>query len=57
METQKQILSLAQGAGFIMISQNEMKKVGYYNQYIYVLQKPNKLKQNSYRIHNVYFLK
>ncbi len=40
METQKQILSLAQGAGFIMISQNEMKKVGYYNQYIYVLQKP-----------------
>jgi hypothetical protein len=40
METQKQILSMAQTAGFIMNSQSEMKKVGYYNQYIYVLQKP-----------------
>lgn len=40
METQKQILSLAQNAGFIMISQTEMKDAGYYNQYIYVLQKP-----------------
>lgn len=40
METQQKILSLAQGVGFIMISQTEMNKVGYNNQYIYVLQKP-----------------
>lgn len=40
MGTQKKILSIAQGAGFVMISQTEMKKVGYNNQYLYVLQKP-----------------
>jgi SAM-dependent methyltransferase len=41
MESQKHILSLAQNAGFILIETNEMKKVGYNNQYIYTLQKPN----------------
>lgn len=41
METQSKILSLAQKAGFILISQTEMKSVGYSNQFIYVLQKPN----------------
>ena len=41
MMPQKQILSLAQAAGFIVISQNEMKDIQYYNQYIYILQKPN----------------
>lgn len=40
METQKQILSIAQSVGFIMISQLEMKEVGYKNQFIYILQKP-----------------
>jgi len=54
METQKQILSLAQGAGFIMISQNEMKKVVIIINIYMFYRNQNKLKQNSYRIHNVY---
>ena len=40
METQKNILSIAQSVGFIMASQAEMKEVGYKKQFIYVLQKP-----------------
>jgi len=40
MPTQKHILALAQETGFIMVSKSEMKKPKYYNQFIYVLQKP-----------------
>ena len=40
MPSQKQILSKARSAGFILSSHSEMKKIGYANQYIYVLQKP-----------------
>ena len=40
MPTQKDILALARSAGFILTSESEMKKIGYSNQYIYVLQKP-----------------
>mgnify|MGYP001178579473 FL=1 len=40
MPTQKDVLALARSAGFILSSESEMKKVGYANQYIYVLQKP-----------------
>ena len=40
MPTQKEILSLASASGFILSSKTEMKRVGYNNQYIYVLQKP-----------------
>tara|TARA_Y100000389_G_scaffold204573_1_gene258060 strand:- start:6076 stop:7029 length:954 start_codon:yes stop_codon:yes gene_type:complete len=40
MASQKDIISLAQAAGFIVVSQSEMKDIQYYNQYIYVLQKP-----------------
>lgn len=40
MPSQKEILSLASAAGFIFSSKTEMKRVGYNNQYIYVLQKP-----------------
>lgn len=39
METQQDILSLAQSAGFILSSQSDMKSVGYKHQYIYILQK------------------
>ncbi len=40
MPSQKEILSLASASGFILSSKTEMKRVGYNNQYIYVLQKP-----------------
>lgn len=40
MPSQKQVLSMASAAGFIMVSKSEMKKVGYRDQYVYVLQKP-----------------
>ena len=39
MDTQQEILSLAQSAGFILSSQSDMKSVGYKHQYIYILQK------------------
>lgn len=40
MQSQEKILSIARDAGFILDSQSEMKKCRYYNQYIYVLHKP-----------------
>ena len=40
MPTQKHILALAQECGFILSSESEMKRAGYSNQFIYVLQKP-----------------
>ena len=40
MESQKTILAMARDAGFIMVSESEMKKCGYNNQFIYILQKP-----------------
>ena len=40
MESQQKILSIARDAGFILESESEMKKCRYYNQYIYILQKP-----------------
>ena len=40
MPTQKQVLALAQECGFILSSESEMKRAGYTNQFIYVLQKP-----------------
>lgn len=40
MESQQKILSMARDAGFILESESEMKKCRYYNQYIYILQKP-----------------
>ena len=41
MPEQKDILNMAKDAGFIMISQIDLIKVGYDFQYIYILQKPN----------------
>jgi len=40
MPSQAKVLSMAKDAGFIMISESEMKKCGYHNQFIYVLSKP-----------------
>lgn len=40
MQSQGKILSMARDAGFILVSQSEMKKCKYNNQYIYILQKP-----------------
>lgn len=41
MPEQKDILNMAKEAGFIMISQIDLIKIGYDFQYIYILQKPN----------------
>jgi len=41
MPEQKDILNMAKDAGFIMIAQIDLIKVGYDFQYIYILQKPN----------------
>ena len=41
MPEQKDILNMARDAGFIMISQIDLIKIGYDFQYIYILQKPN----------------
>lgn len=41
MPEQKDILNMARDAGFIMIAQIDLIKVGYDFQYIYILQKPN----------------
>ena len=41
MDSQRNILNMAKGIGFIMLADIDMMKVKYYNQYIYVLQKPN----------------
>jgi len=41
MPTQSRILSLAKETGFILLSQIDMLRCQYGNQYIYVLQKPN----------------
>ena len=41
MPEQKEILNMARDAGFIMIAQIDLIKVGYDFQYIYILQKPN----------------
>ena len=41
MPTQKQILTLARNAGFILINKSNMVSCEYNNQYLYVLQKPN----------------
>lgn len=40
MPTQSEILAMAKDAGFIMISEHEMKACQHENQFIYVLQKP-----------------
>ena len=40
MPTQSSILAMARDAGFIMVSEHEMKSCQHDNQYIYVLQKP-----------------
>ena len=41
MTPQKNILSTAQAAGFIVVEQYQMTDIQYYNQFIYILQKPN----------------
>jgi len=41
MPEQKEILNMAKDAGFIMIAQIDLIKIGYDFQYIYILQKPN----------------
>lgn len=41
MESQKEILSIAQNAGFLLSSQINLSNMGYNYQFIYVLQKPN----------------
>ena len=41
METQKQILSLARQAGFILKGKIDMVGCQYEYQYIYILSKPN----------------
>lgn len=40
MPTQSSVLAMARDAGFIMVSEHEMKSCQHDNQYIYVLQKP-----------------
>ena len=40
METQKEILSMAKDAGFILNEKIDMMKCQYENQFIYILQKP-----------------
>ena len=40
MESQRTILNMAKHSGFIMLAYLDMEKVKYYNQYLYVLQKP-----------------
>ena len=41
METQKEILSMAKDAGFILDAKIDMMKCQYEDQFIYILQKPN----------------
>jgi len=41
METQKEILSMAKDAGFILDAKIDMMKCQYEHQFIYILQKPN----------------
>ena len=41
MDSQKAILNMAKHSGFIMLASIDMDEVKYYNQYIYVLQKPS----------------
>ena len=41
MESQKKILAAAKAAGFIFLSQIDLTRCQYDNQYVYVLQKPN----------------
>lgn len=41
MPTQKKILNMAKNNGFILLSQIDMTKCKYDNQYLYILQKPN----------------
>ena len=41
MDSQKKILNMAKHSGFIMLASIDMEKVKYYNQYMYVLQKPS----------------
>ena len=41
MPTQKKILFFAKDSGFILLGKSEMTRVGYENQYLYILQKPN----------------
>jgi SAM-dependent methyltransferase len=41
MPTQKKILNIAKDNGFIMLSQTDMTKCKYEDQFLYVLQKPN----------------
>jgi ubiquinone/menaquinone biosynthesis C-methylase UbiE len=41
MDSQKAILNMARYSGFIMLAAIDMEKVNYYNQYMYVLQKPS----------------
>ena len=40
MQSQKEILAMAKDSGFILVSESEMKKCNYNNQFIYILQKP-----------------
>uniref|UniRef100_A0A6C0CP97 Methyltransferase type 11 domain-containing protein n=1 Tax=viral metagenome TaxID=1070528 RepID=A0A6C0CP97_9ZZZZ len=40
MQSQKEILAIAKDAGFILVSESEMKACKYNNQFIYILQKP-----------------
>ena len=40
MQSQSEILAMAKDSGFILVSESEMKKCNYNNQFIYILQKP-----------------